>query len=124
MLSNSATAVAMPPGYRDRAIDLVNRPGLRVRVLTPLDFVIAKLRRSTDLDLNDVALAASPQDTALFLFRKTVELFCLDLSEASCTRSSRLSTYWNSFPGTVMRGFTCLLGKSRWIDHLFVHGQA
>jgi Nucleotidyltransferase of unknown function (DUF6036) len=92
--------VAMPPGYRDRSTMLVDRPNLRIRVLTPLDFVLAKLRRGTDVDLEDAllvaqqhrisaediritaqsALAASPQDTALFLFRTTVELFCQNLS--------------------------------------------
>ena len=91
--------IAMPPGYRDRAIDLINRPNLRVRVLSPVDFIIAKLRRGTELDLDDAflvarrhqisvetirasaqtAVAASPQDTALFLFNKTVDLFCKDL---------------------------------------------
>jgi hypothetical protein len=35
--------VAMPPGYRDRSMMLVDRPDLRIRVLTPLDFVLAKL---------------------------------------------------------------------------------
>lgn len=94
--------VAMPPGYRERATDLVHHSHLRVRLLAPLDFIIAKLRRGTDLDLDDAgfvakrfgitdeqvrgggeaALAASPQDTALFLFRKTVELFCTSLSSA------------------------------------------
>lgn len=92
--------VAMPPGYRERATDLVHHPFVRVRLLAPVDFIIAKLRRGTDLDLDDAtfvatrfavsptqirhaaesALAASPQDTALFLFRKTVELFCKSLS--------------------------------------------
>jgi Nucleotidyltransferase of unknown function (DUF6036) len=91
--------IAMPPGYRDRAMELINQPNLRVRVLSPVDFVIAKLRRGTELDLDDAflvaqrhrisaetirasaqaALAASPQDTALFLFQKTVEFFCKDL---------------------------------------------
>ncbi|MBI3356244.1 MAG: hypothetical protein HY038_05640 [Nitrospirae bacterium] len=93
------SVVAMPPGYRDRAMDLVNQPPLRVRALSPVDFVIAKLRRGTELDLDDAllvarrhglspdairasahaALAASPQDTALFLFQKTVDLFCKSL---------------------------------------------
>jgi len=93
------SVVAMPPGYRDRATDLVHESKLRVRLLDPVDFVIAKLRRGTDLDLDDAtfvvkrfhltshqvrtaadaALAASPQDTALFLFRKTVDLFCQSL---------------------------------------------
>lgn len=90
------SVVAMPPGYRDRASDLVHQSNLRVRLLAPIDFVIAKLRRGTDLDLDDAAfvakryqltndqirtaaaaaLAASSKDTALFLFQKTVNLFC------------------------------------------------
>lgn len=90
------SVVAMPPGYRDRASVAVEQPGLRLRLLAPTDFIIAKLRRGTDLDLEDAAyiakrftvsaesvraaaesaLAASPQDTALFIFRKTVDLFC------------------------------------------------
>jgi hypothetical protein len=89
----------MPPGYRERATDLVRQDRLRVRLLAPGDFIIAKLRRGTDLDLEDAgfvatrfritsdqirqaaeaAVAASPQDTALFLFRKTVDLFCQSL---------------------------------------------
>ena len=97
------SVVSMPPGYRDRATDLVNRTNLRVRLLAPIDFVISKLRRGTDLDIDDAAfvakrwhltadqirqaaaaaLAASPQDTALFLFRKTVDLFCQSLSPNS-----------------------------------------
>jgi hypothetical protein len=88
--------VAMPPGCRERATDLIRTEHLRVRVLAPVDFVIAKLRRGTDRDLDDAAfvarqflltpqqigaaadaaLTASPQDTALLFFRKTVELFC------------------------------------------------
>jgi hypothetical protein len=87
-------------GYRNRATDLVHQSNLRVRLLSPIDFVISKLRRGTDLDLEDAtfvvrrfhltpdqvrttaaaALAASPQDTALFLFRKTVDLFCQSVS--------------------------------------------
>ena len=92
--------VAMPPGYRDRATDLVNQSNLRVRILAPIDFVIAKLRRGTDLDCEDAAfvtkrfdlnatqiraaasaaLAASTPDTALFLFQKTVDQFCQSLA--------------------------------------------
>ena len=91
--------IAMPPGYRDRATDLIHQSNLRVRLLAPVDFVIAKLRRGTELDLEDAtfvvnrfhlrldqirtaaasALAASPRDTALFVFQKTVDLFCHSL---------------------------------------------
>ncbi len=93
------SVVAMPPGYRERATDLISQPNLRVRLLAPVDFVIAKLRRGTEQDLDDAAfvtqrfglspqsiqdaasaaLDASRQDTSLFLFRKTVELFCQGL---------------------------------------------
>lgn len=99
--------VAMPPGYRDRATDLLHEANLRVRLLAPIDFVVAKLRRGTDLDLDDAsfvakryhvssdqirtaaaaALAASPKDTALFLFQKTVDLFCKGLSRPDPSRT-------------------------------------
>lgn len=92
--------IAMPPGYRDRASVLCEQPGLRLRLLHPTDFVIAKLRRGTELDMEDAeyvarrfgvtsqatqeaaeaAIGASPKDTALFLFRKTVQVFCARLA--------------------------------------------
>jgi hypothetical protein len=94
------SVVAMPPGYRDRATVLITEPGLRVTLLAPVDFIIAKLRRGTDEDLDDAvwiatryhvtaqkvraaaeaALAASLEDTALFLFEYTVDRFCKDLN--------------------------------------------
>ena len=93
------SVVAMPPGYKERTSDLVRSENLRVRLLSPVDFIIAKLRRGTDLDHEDAmfvakrfgvpasavrdaaaaAVAASRQDTALFLFNKTVDLFCRNL---------------------------------------------
>lgn len=93
------SVVAMPPGYRERASVWLEQPGLRLRLLHPTDFIIAKLRRGTDLDLEDAgyvarhfgvtaqavrdaaeaAITASPQDTTVFLFRKAVDLFCARL---------------------------------------------
>lgn len=90
------SVVAMPSGYRDRASVFLEEPGLRIRLLSPTDFIIAKLRRGTELDLEDAlyvarrfgvttaavqnaaeaAIGASPKDTALFAFRKIVQLFC------------------------------------------------
>ena len=90
------SVVAMPPGYRDRTSVWHEDGGLRIRLLHPVDFVIAKLRRGTEQDLDDAqevvirfhlspadiqiaadsAIQASPQDTALFIFRKTVDIFC------------------------------------------------
>ena len=88
--------VAMPPGYRERTSVWHEESGMRLRLLEPVDFIIAKLRRGTDQDLDDaeyvvtryhvaptdvqasaeLAIKASPQDTALFLFKKTVQNFC------------------------------------------------
>ena len=97
------SVVAMPPGYRERASVWLDQPGLRLRLLHPVDFIVAKLRRGTDLDLTDAefvarrfnvtpdavrraaeaAIAASPKDTTLFLFRKLVDLFCGTLARQS-----------------------------------------
>jgi hypothetical protein len=94
--------VAMPPGYRDRASVWYEEAGIRLRLLGHVDFIIAKLRRGTDQDLDDAeyvatrfnilpdvvqasaeaAITASPQDTALFLFKKTVQVFCERLASA------------------------------------------
>lgn len=93
------SVVAMPPGYRERASVLLEDSGLRLRLLHPVDFIIAKLRRGTEMDIEDglyvarrfgvtpqavqdaaeAAVSASPRDTVIFLFRKTVEIFCTRL---------------------------------------------
>jgi hypothetical protein len=95
------SVVAMPPGYRDRTSVWHEDGGLRIRLLHPVDFVIAKLRRGTEQDLDDAqevvrrfhifppdiqaaadsAIHASPQDTALFTFRKIVDVFCGRISK-------------------------------------------
>ena len=87
--------VSLPPGYRGRARALHSRENLQVSLLDPLDFVVSKLRRGTEQDFTDAefvarrygltaqavqaaadaAIAASPKDTALFVFRKAVALF-------------------------------------------------
>lgn len=97
------SVVAMPPGYRERATVLIDEPGLRMSLLAPVDFIIAKLRRGTDEDLTDAAwiaarfhvssglilaaadaaLAASLEDTALFLFQRTVDRFCATVDSAA-----------------------------------------
>jgi len=81
------SVVAMPPGYRERTSVFHQDVNLCLRLLAPKDFVIAKLRRGTEQDLDDAefvtnkfavtaseiqdaaqhAIAASPKDTALSL---------------------------------------------------------
>ena len=90
------SVIALPPGYRDRTLPYYDAPGVRVRLLHPRDYVIAKLRRGTEDDLDDArrvvqhfrltaeeiaqaaaaAVAASPADTAIYLFRQLVDRFC------------------------------------------------
>ena len=97
------SVVAMPPGYRDRATVLIDDPGVRITLLAPVDFIISKLRRGTEDDLADAswiaarfrisaqqvqtaseaALAASLEDTALFLFERTVNRFCSTLNSSA-----------------------------------------
>lgn len=97
------SVVAMPPGYRDRATALIDEPGLRLALLAPVDFIVSKLRRGTEEDLADAAwvaqrfhvtasqvrasasaaLAASLEDTALFLFERTLDRFCLALEQTA-----------------------------------------
>ena len=87
--------ISLPPGYKKRAETLYSDDRLKVKVLNPLDFIIAKLRRGTEEDLNDALFIAgkfslkaeniiksanqavrnSPRDTALFIFNKNIEIF-------------------------------------------------
>ena len=89
------SVVAMPPGYRDRIVTIHQEKWLKIAVLDPVDFIIAKLRRFTEEDISDAlfvtgkyhidparirrsaeeAVRRSPKDTALFLFRGNVDLF-------------------------------------------------
>jgi len=47
------SVVAMPSGYRERTSVFYQEPGLRIRLLAHHDFIIAKLRRGTEQDLDD-----------------------------------------------------------------------
>lgn len=89
------SVIAMPPGYQDRAVTLYEDAHLEVKALSPLDLIIAKLRRFTEEDIQDALFVAgkhsiraeeieraadsaiqfSAKDTALFLFRRNVQLF-------------------------------------------------
>lgn len=87
--------ISLPPGYRDRTIKIYSDDKLNVRVLDPVDFIIAKIRRFTEIDLDDALFVAkkydvkpdavrqaadsairnSPRDTSLFTFKRYVEVF-------------------------------------------------
>ncbi len=91
--------VAMPPGYRNRSSIWHKEAGICLRLLDPVDFIVSKLRRGTDQDLEDAhyvarhfgidktsirtaaetAITASPKDTAIYLFKKAVENFLRQL---------------------------------------------
>ena len=96
------SVIAMPPGYQGRAQTVYEDPLLKIKILSPLDFIVAKLRRFTEEDIEDALFVAgknkvSPQeveqaaetaiehsakDTTLFLFRKNVLRFSQVLKES------------------------------------------
>jgi hypothetical protein len=87
--------VSLPPGFRERSTSIYKEDLLHIKVLSPVDFIIAKLRRSTDEDIADAlfvahafhvsgqevneakkeAMAHSPKDTQLWHFNRSVECF-------------------------------------------------
>ena len=87
--------VSLPPNYRGKAVSIYKDDALIIKVLHPLHFVIAKLRRATETDEQDalfvarkyklqkkelklaaqLAIQNSPKDTALFVFERAVEHF-------------------------------------------------
>lgn len=89
------SVVAMPHGYRDRVSRVFQSEYLEVDILAPTDFVISKIRRFSEEDIEDAlfvvkkydlkkediaqaaksAIAHSIKDTTLFLFQKNVDLF-------------------------------------------------
>lgn len=89
------SVIAMPPDYEKRVTEIYKDEFLRISVLHPLDFIIAKLRRFTEEDIGDAIFVArrykigadeiekkaeesirnSPKDTALFIFRKNIAIF-------------------------------------------------
>ncbi len=95
--------VAMPPGYRQRAKTIYKDKRLKIKILHPVDFIIAKLRRCMEQDLEDAlfvvkkfkilpeeiealaqkAIEASPRDTALFIFQKNLKIFIKKIAQSS-----------------------------------------
>ena len=91
--------VSMPKGYRKRSWVIYEDRLLRVKVLHPVDFIISKLRRFTDEDIEDAlfvakkfnvkakqlvkvkneVLARSPKDAVLFRFNKNADFFINEL---------------------------------------------
>ncbi len=51
--------VPMPSGYRERATVVYEESNVTVKTLEPIDFIISKLRRGADIDINDAEKIAS-----------------------------------------------------------------
>ncbi len=87
--------IGLPADYGKRAIQIYEDEFLTVKVLHPVDFVVSKLRRFTEEDLEDAlfvtkkfkikprdvqnaadkAIANSPRDTTLLIFKKNIKIF-------------------------------------------------
>lgn len=105
------SVISLPKGYRNRAITIYQDDQLKVSVLNPYDFIIMKLRRGTEQDLEDclnVALANqlsveeldkhfenairnSIKDTAILNFRLIYNHFRQALMELLSQKSKRPS---------------------------------
>lgn len=93
------SVVSLPSGYEERAVVIKKTKYLTLKVLSPQDMIIAKLRRFTEIDLEDAlflagkfkipsesidksaqaAIRNSPKDTAIFLFKKNLRIFLKEL---------------------------------------------
>ncbi len=94
------SVVSMPPNYRRRTRNVYKDNLLSINILAPVDFIVSKLRRFTDEDMEDAlfvakkcgvspreiettalkALRNSPKDTALYIFKKNLDLLLKKLS--------------------------------------------
>ncbi len=48
--------ISLPPSYKNRVRNVITGTHLRIDVLNPIDWVISKLGRGTDEDINDVMI--------------------------------------------------------------------
>ncbi len=89
------SVIGMPEGYRDRAYTVYEDEKLRIKLLNPYDFIVAKLRRGTHEDIKDAiavfrkfklstkeldryiesAIANSIKDTSILAFKKRYNKF-------------------------------------------------
>ena len=89
------SVISMPKGYRQRTIEIYKDENLKISVLNPYDFILMKLRRGTNQDIEDAlavavknkisiekledyfqsALESSIKDTALFNFKLNYNTF-------------------------------------------------
>ena len=101
--------ISLPRGYRDRAITIYQDDQLKISVLSPYDFIIMKLRRGTEQDLEDClnvaltnrlsveeldryfenAISNSIKDTAILNFRLIYNHFRQALMELLSQKSER-----------------------------------
>ncbi|SNZ15532.1 DUF6036 family nucleotidyltransferase [Hydrogenobacter hydrogenophilus] len=101
------SVISLPEGYRDRTITIYQDEKLKISVLNPYDFIIMKLRRGTEQDIEDClsvalannlsmeeldkyfenAISTSIKDTALFNFKLIYKHFRQILSEKLIERN-------------------------------------
>ncbi len=95
------SVILMPSGYRERAVSVYDSPYLSIKVLDPYDFILSKLRRGTQTDIEDAlkvaksmkdfnpnilkkrieqAIEESPKDTYILNFKRICEYFFSRLS--------------------------------------------
>ncbi len=97
------SVVSMPSDYRGRAVSVYESPYLSIKVLEPYDFILAKLRRGTQEDIEDaLKVARSLKDFNLEKLRERIE---------QAVRESPRDTYLLSFQKICEHFFSLLSGK-------------
>jgi len=102
------SVITLPSGYRERSTTVYKDNLLTIKILSPEDFIIMKLRRGTNQDIEDALAVAKKQsvaidtleelynrvlkesikDTALFNFKKIYGVFKSLLE--SCPQNQRI----------------------------------
>ena len=87
--------VAMPLGYRERAIPVYNVGNITVKTLEPIDFIISKLRRGADIDINDAEKIVSRNNITEKAIRERVSKIEFIKTEETFWFKQRLEMFIN-----------------------------
>lgn len=69
--------IPLPQGYRERAIKVMTKKGVTVKVLEPLDYVFSKLIRGTDIDERDAEAVCSACNITPEMIEERLRLIAL-----------------------------------------------
>ena len=87
--------VPMPSGYRERATPVYKEGNITVKTLEPIDFIISKLRRGADIDINDAEKIVSRNNVTEKAIRERVSEIEFIKTEETFWFKQRLERFIN-----------------------------